>query len=329
MQQQFFIYQTSFLHPMFCVLKTQNVNINALIRNTQLRHFDVKADDKYIPSCVVYEFLKEVKRLYKVDMLFHTNCYNYGLLYQGEFGCYLRSRQTLKIALLEFISLSKTIQTNLKSFLNSDKGLTTFSFELLDDFCTGRHMAELSTLMKLLNLFRNFIKLESQGIQLIVPHRSLNCAAKLISGGIEIMSHHDSMYQFNFPTTLLHENNKTKLSSNNNIRPEYESMDLVDLVSKVIESYKPGYLPSLQSLSNHFNISRSTMRRVLLKQQTCFSELLENILFTKASRLLSVPNMNIMMVSEYLGYTESANFIRSFKKWTGITPGEYRESYYF
>ena len=43
-------------------------------------------------------------------------------------------------------------------------------------------------------------------------------------------------------------------------------------------------------------------------------------------RWLNQPELKINAVSALLGFDEPSAFHRSFKKWTGMTPGEYRNS---
>ncbi len=110
---------------------------------------------------------------------------------------------------------------------------------------------------------------------------------------------------------------------------DYPDTKITVLVEKVLESYQSGYIPTLKILSEHFNTSESTFKRLLKSEKTQFSKILEEILFHKAVTLLSKSDLNIVLVSEQLGYSESTNFIRSFKKWTGITPAVYRNNFIY
>ena len=46
----------------------------------------------------------------------------------------------------------------------------------------------------------------------------------------------------------------------------------------------------------------------------------------KAKSLLKTPGIQIQNIAEQTGYTDVAHFSRNFKKYTGQTPGEYRNS---
>ncbi|MBE1446601.1 AraC family transcriptional regulator [Paenibacillus sp. OAS669] len=60
---------------------------------------------------------------------------------------------------------------------------------------------------------------------------------------------------------------------------------------------------------------------------TTFSDYLSAYRFTIAKRWLTETDMTIKEISEKLRYMNSQNFIRSFRKVEGMTPGQYRESF--
>ena len=64
----------------------------------------------------------------------------------------------------------------------------------------------------------------------------------------------------------------------------------------------------------------------LLNRETgkSFFELLGSMRVEKAKALLRTPGVQIQDVAEQTGYTDVAHFSKNFKKYTGMTPGEYR-----
>ena len=44
----------------------------------------------------------------------------------------------------------------------------------------------------------------------------------------------------------------------------------------------------------------------------------------EAKRLLDNPEVPVANVAEQTGFSETAAFSRAFKKWTGLTPAQYR-----
>ena len=55
-----------------------------------------------------------------------------------------------------------------------------------------------------------------------------------------------------------------------------------------------------------------------------YSDLLAEVRFERALRLIYDPNVKIIDVAGELGYSDSANFTRAFRQWTGVSPSDFR-----
>jgi AraC-like DNA-binding protein len=74
--------------------------------------------------------------------------------------------------------------------------------------------------------------------------------------------------------------------------------------------------------------SARTLQRRLAERGSSFSRLLQGVRFRNAQRLLQDPQMPLTEIARRLGYTDPANFIRAFKRWTGVGPSEFRRLQY-
>lgn len=83
--------------------------------------------------------------------------------------------------------------------------------------------------------------------------------------------------------------------------------------------------PSVIDMSNALNMSVRTLRRRLLEVDTTYQEFKDQTRRDAALQLLTRPELKINAVAALLGFDEPSAFHRSFKKWTGSTPGEYRK----
>ena len=61
-------------------------------------------------------------------------------------------------------------------------------------------------------------------------------------------------------------------------------------------------------------------------RNTTYQEFKDHTRRDAAEQLLSRPELKINAVAAMLGFDEPSAFHRSFKKWTGNTPGEYRQT---
>jgi AraC-like DNA-binding protein len=83
-------------------------------------------------------------------------------------------------------------------------------------------------------------------------------------------------------------------------------------------------MPSFDQLTRRLNMSARTLRRRLEKEGTSYQRIKDNARRDQAITLLSRHGMTVSDVAEQLGFSDPSAFHRSFKKWTGQSPGSYR-----
>ena len=83
--------------------------------------------------------------------------------------------------------------------------------------------------------------------------------------------------------------------------------------------------PTINQVADHFGINERTLRRKLENQETSFSELLSKVQCKYAKSLLKDSGIPVEEIAERLQFSEPSAFYRAFKRWTGLTPAEYRE----
>ena len=72
------------------------------------------------------------------------------------------------------------------------------------------------------------------------------------------------------------------------------------------------------------NMSARTLRRRLEKEGTSYQRIKDNARRDVAISLLSRDRLTVSEVAEQVGFSDPSAFHRSFKKWTGQSPGSYR-----
>lgn len=82
---------------------------------------------------------------------------------------------------------------------------------------------------------------------------------------------------------------------------------------------------SFEVIAEELSLSTHTLRRRLKIEGSSFQEIKDSLRRDRAQSLLNVPDNSIQDIALQLGFSESAAFARAFKKWTGLTPGAYRE----
>ncbi len=85
-------------------------------------------------------------------------------------------------------------------------------------------------------------------------------------------------------------------------------------------------LPSAEAIASMLNLSVSTLRRRLLEEDTSYQTIKDECRKRAAFHYMSSPQLSINDVAELMGFDDPSAFFRSFKRWTGMTPGEFRRS---
>ncbi|WP_255611662.1 AraC family transcriptional regulator [Marinobacterium arenosum] len=85
-------------------------------------------------------------------------------------------------------------------------------------------------------------------------------------------------------------------------------------------------LPSAEEVAQALNMSVSTLRRRLQEEATSFQRIKDECRKEAALNYMNSPQLSINEVARLMGFDEPSAFFRSFKKWTGMTPGDYRRS---
>ena len=99
---------------------------------------------------------------------------------------------------------------------------------------------------------------------------------------------------------------------------------LVDQVRSLIATEFRGGDPSLEHIADQLRLTPRTLQRKLQELGTSHNDLVEQMRRQLAMRYLREPEMAICEVAYLLGFSESSSFHRAFKRWTGLTPREFR-----
>ncbi|NKI17743.1 AraC family transcriptional regulator [Spongiibacter sp. KMU-166] len=102
--------------------------------------------------------------------------------------------------------------------------------------------------------------------------------------------------------------------------------DVVNDVKQVIAEMLELGQPSLESVSERLNMNERVLRSRLTEAGTSFNQVLADYRCILAKRLLARTEESISDVVYLTGFSEPSTFYRAFKRWTGLTPVEYRQN---
>ena len=82
--------------------------------------------------------------------------------------------------------------------------------------------------------------------------------------------------------------------------------------------------PSLAELARELHLSERTLRRKLEGEDSSYQLIKDELRRDRAISLLRQRELDINVISHAVGYREASVFIKAFRLWTGMTPGDYR-----
>lgn len=89
----------------------------------------------------------------------------------------------------------------------------------------------------------------------------------------------------------------------------------------------PATPPSMTEAAETLHYSPRTLRRKLNSEGWQYQQLIDQIRSIRARRALSDPTLSITEVALQVGYADHSGFLRAFRKWTGMTPSEFRSKF--
>jgi AraC-like DNA-binding protein len=88
----------------------------------------------------------------------------------------------------------------------------------------------------------------------------------------------------------------------------------------------PAHIPEISAAASDLGMSERSLRRRLAADGTSYRGVVRSALEASAGRMLGDPAHTIKETAAALGFADAATFHRAFKRWTGVTPGEYRRA---
>jgi len=107
----------------------------------------------------------------------------------------------------------------------------------------------------------------------------------------------------------------------------FDEIYLANRATSFIIEELPSGIPSQSKIAELMGLSGRTLRRKLSREGLRYAELLEHAQQAMATQYLASTTLSIGAISYMVGYSEPSNFTRSFKKWTNLTPNDFRAQY--
>ncbi|MEN6463009.1 MAG: AraC family transcriptional regulator [Syntrophomonas sp.] len=108
------------------------------------------------------------------------------------------------------------------------------------------------------------------------------------------------------------------------LKSEYDHETFTSRVARIILEEMNREIPPIEAVARRLAVSVRSLQSYLHKEHTSFSEIANEIRKGIALQCLRDKNISINEIAYIVGFSEASAFHRAFKKWTQLTPNEYR-----
>lgn len=222
-------------------------------------------------------------------------------------------------------TIGPLLQSSTRFSLTVSQGLVKWTYGVTDRVEIGRQKNEMLAFGYMLDLLRRFAGAHWTPSRLELPGPPLaakSAVEKVFRGELS----RGETAAIIFPADLLDLPNP-RLSQHPPLQgdPLPEPDDLAACVERLIGLALLEGRPNVNWLCRRLDLSRRSLQRHLELRGASFDALLQRALIMRASDLLR-SGASATETGLELGYSDPAHFTRAFRRWTGMTPREWRQN---
>ena len=109
------------------------------------------------------------------------------------------------------------------------------------------------------------------------------------------------------------------------LKVQQQGGNLTQRIQQRLASCQGAY-PGIVDIAADENVSSRTLIRHLRDEGTTYQQLLDTVREELACWLLLQSDLPVEAIAERLGYEDTSNFSRTFRRWVGVTPRDFRAS---
>lgn len=285
----------------------------------------------WITKKQAYDFTFEVVRRSRCPDAVFAAYLHFELKHLGPIERAMSSCRTVKESLEVGARLGSAAYEGNEYFLKTEGETTWFCYREPNIGSPGQTYINDMTLMVYYRLIRTLVNEEWRPERILVRGRSTD-RHHTVEGFEDCRADFHAEYTaLGFPTAflsrrldLLHPEDESDEECLWLSAPEGSS-PIVDSLYRLVAS-RLAYrrLPTLDRLALVLGVSPATLKRQLSSAGLTYGRLLDRIRFDAACDMLSIPQLSVKEIAHELAYSGTNNFVRSFRRMTGVTPGDYR-----
>lgn len=252
----------------------------------------------------------------------------------GALGFLFLSSDTLGEGLANLCRYVSTVQDATDNAVELDGELAAITYQIRDDRISPRRQDAEYSLGVIIRLIRAYAGGRCEPVEVHLEHgaegsrrlyeHAFSCPVyfrqtrnavivRTVDLGIRSMALSDAL------AGILEAQLRDRLQSKSEMR------SFADRVTGALTPTSIQQKVSFSRVAQDMRVSQSTLYRRLGAEQRSFRRLLDDRREALAKRLLANSRMSISEVASALGYAENASFTRAFRRWTSLSPRQFRD----
>ncbi|QDV55882.1 AraC family transcriptional regulator [Rosistilla oblonga] len=318
------------LRPLVRYLEKNGADSQAVLDTVRIPQ-QLTVDGGWVSKKQAYDFALEVVRHAGSEGAVFAAYHDFELCDLGPIATAMQSCKTVKDALETAARLGSIAYEGSSYGLRVCGNVTWYCYSETQFISNGQQYVDDMTLTIFWHLIRNATELDWQPKQITFAgraqdrHRAMpslqECAAVPRGNYSGLAFPTDFLSQrvaWSPPAVALDESDAWRFGPDG-------SVAIVETLHRVLESqFHLDNLPTLHQLARVCGCSPSTLKNMLRSSGTTYINVLDRLRFDNACELLAVPQATIREIAHELGYSTTSNFVRSFRRMTNMTPGQYR-----
>ena len=305
-------------------LENDGINIQNYLNHSFLKKLDLYDADSYVPVKLLEEILVNIKSDLGISSLSNDLSHHFKSTKMGRFSAHIFQSPNFLTFLQEVVKYQTFIRSNYLVKLTISGAVSRFSVKIDETPSKGKLICEEIDIIRILDAFSLIGGSDFVPIEVGVTGNSVyNIESVLPKGNYKLkLNQEESWVLFN---SQLLSKKIPSILPNNSIQDIIKTKIPVSFkIDLMLDSFVSGQIPNVEELTEMFAVSRRTLERKLSEEGTSFTTIKDNYLQRKSFELLSDASLSVKEIADQLNFSNSQNYIRSFKRWTGVPPETYR-----
>jgi AraC-like DNA-binding protein len=315
------------------LLERMNVRFENLLRQVGLPDVPLDREDSFLPRREVLAVDEAAARATGVEHFGLLSAQVGGLDALGRYGRHIKGAPTLNEAIGRANRFNSWLAGGATLRLVPERSNTLWCYALSPAICTGRYQSNLFYLALMHDVVRlaagktwfpDEVRLRSDPVG--QQHELREAFGDRIIWGADVNA-------LVFPRTLLAHpllwtTDRWPAPDDAAVALEatIPAAEFVGSLRLLIRSFLSAGCPSAALLARVSGLSLRSFQRHLTLAGVNFSDLVAQVRCEVAFDLMRDPGVRLIEIGLELGYSDSANFTRAFRRWTGFAPHLYRQS---